>query len=37
MLEADDWTGTGILPENMNVHSIDNPCAYQQEGYSLHK
>ena len=35
--EADDWTGTGILTYNMNVHSIDNPGAYQQEGYRLHK
>ena len=37
MFEADDWTGTGILTYNMNVHSIDNPGAYQQEGYRLHK
>jgi len=35
--EADDWTGTGILTYNLNVHSIDNPGAYQQEGYRLHK
>ncbi len=37
MFEADDWTGTGILTYNLNVHSIDNPGAYQQEGYRLHK
>ena len=37
MFEADDWTGTGILTYNQNVHSIDNPGAYQQEGYRLHK
>ena len=35
--EADDWTGTGILTYNLNVHSIDKPGAYQQEGYRLHK
>lgn len=35
--EADDWSGTGILTYNLNVHSIDNPGAYQQEGYRLHK
>ena len=37
VFEADDWSGTGILTYNMNVHSIDNPGAYQQEGYRLHK
>ena len=37
MFEADDWTGTGILTYNLNVHSIDKPGAYQQEGYRLHK
>ncbi len=35
--EADDWSGTGSLNYNLNVHSIDNPGAYQQEGYRLHK
>lgn len=32
---ADDWSGTGYLNYNKNVHSIDG--AYQQEGYRLHK
>ncbi|MCD8385524.1 MAG: RagB/SusD family nutrient uptake outer membrane protein [Bacteroidales bacterium] len=31
----DDWSGTGYLNYNRNVHSIDG--AYQQEGYRLHK
>lgn len=35
--EADDWSGTGVLTYNIEVHSIDNPGAYQQEGYRLHK
>jgi hypothetical protein len=33
----DDWSGTGYLNYNLNVHSIDNPGAFQQEGYRLHK
>lgn len=32
---ADDWSGTGILTYNKDVHSINN--AYQQEGYRLQK
>ncbi len=32
---SDDWSGTGYLTYNQNVHSIDG--AYQQEGYRLHK
>lgn len=35
--DADDWSGTGYLTYNQNVHSIDNPGAYQQEGYRIHK
>ncbi len=35
--EADDWSGTGYLNYSINVHSIDNPGAYQQEGVRLHK
>ena len=34
---SDDWSGTGNLNYNINVHSIDNPGAYQQEGARLHK
>ena len=34
---ADDWSGTGYLNYNQNVHSIDNPGAYQQEGYRFVK
>lgn len=30
---ADDWSGTGYLNYCKSVHSIDNPGAYQQEGY----
>jgi hypothetical protein len=29
----DDWSGTGYLNYSKDVHSIDNPGAYQQEGY----
>ena len=29
----DDWSGTGYLNYSKAVHSIDNPGAYQQEGY----
>lgn len=32
-----DWAGAGYLNYNLNVHSIDNPGAFQQEGYRLHK
>ena len=32
-----DWAGEGYLNYNLNVHSIDNPGAFQQEGYRLHK
>lgn len=32
-----DWAGEGYLNYNINVHSIDNPGAFQQEGYRLHK
>jgi len=34
---ADDWYGQGVLNYSMNVHSIDNPGAYQQEGYRFVK
>ena len=34
---ADDWSGTGLLNYSLNVHSIDNPGAYQQEGYRFVK
>lgn len=34
---SDDWSGTGYLNFNKNVHSIDNPGAYQQEGYRFVK
>lgn len=34
---ADDWSGTGYLNYNIQVHSIDNPGAFQQEGARLHK
>lgn len=33
----DDWAGEGILNYNKNVHSIDNPGAYKQEGYRMVK
>ena len=33
----DDWSGTGYLNYNINVHSIDAPGAFQQEGARLHK
>lgn len=33
----DDWTGTGNLNYSVNVHSIDAPGAFQQEGARLHK
>lgn len=33
----DDWSNTGYLNYNIEVHSIDNPGAYQQEGARLHK
>ena len=34
---SDDWSGTGYLNYNKQVHSIDNPGAYQQEGYRFVK
>jgi hypothetical protein len=34
---ADDWAGEGVLNYNLKVHSIDNPGAYQQEGYRFVK
>lgn len=34
---ADDWNGKGYLNYNIQVHSIDNPGAFQQEGARLHK
>lgn len=34
---ADDWSGTGYLNYSLEVHSIDNPGAYQQEGYRFVK
>lgn len=34
---ADDWSGTGYLNYSLKVHSIDNPGAYQQEGYRFVK
>jgi starch-binding outer membrane protein, SusD/RagB family len=34
---TDDWAGQGVLNYNKNVHSIDNPGAYQQEGYRFVK
>lgn len=34
---ADDWAGEGYLNYSKNVHSIDNPGAYQQEGYRFVK
>ena len=33
----DDWAGQGVLNYSLNVHSIDNPGAYQQEGYRFVK
>lgn len=34
---ADDWAGQGVLNYSLKVHSIDNPGAYQQEGYRFVK
>ncbi len=34
---ADDWAGQGVLNYSLRVHSIDNPGAYQQEGYRFVK
>ena len=34
---SDDWSGTGNLNYSYEVHSIDNPGAYQQEGYRFVK
>lgn len=33
----DDWAGQGNLNYSLRVHSIDNPGAYQQEGYRFVK
>lgn len=33
----DDWAGQGVLNYSLQVHSIDNPGAYQQEGYRFVK
>lgn len=35
--ESDDWSGKGVLNYSLRVHSIDNPGAYQQEGYRFVK
>ncbi len=35
--DQDDWTGTGILTYNKEVHSIESPGAYAQEGYRMQK
>lgn len=37
LYSEDDWAGEGILNYNKNVHSIDNPGAYKQEGYRMVK
>lgn len=34
---TDDWAGQGVLNYSLRVHSIDNPGAYQQEGYRFVK
>ncbi len=34
---TDDWAGQGVLNYSLQVHSIDNPGAYQQEGYRFVK
>lgn len=34
---SDDWAGQGVLNYSLRVHSIDNPGAYQQEGYRFVK
>ena len=34
---SDDWSGQGVLNYSAKVHSIDNPGAYQQEGYRFVK
>jgi starch-binding outer membrane protein, SusD/RagB family len=34
---SDDWSGQGVLNYSLRVHSIDNPGAYQQEGYRFVK
>lgn len=34
---TDDWAGQGVLNYSQEVHSIDNPGAYQQEGYRFVK
>jgi starch-binding outer membrane protein, SusD/RagB family len=35
--DRDDWAGQGVLNYSVNVHSIDNPGAYFQEGYRFVK
>ncbi|MCD8293200.1 MAG: RagB/SusD family nutrient uptake outer membrane protein [Prevotellaceae bacterium] len=35
--EEDDWNNEGILCYSKDVHSIDNPGAYKQEGYRIIK
>ena len=37
LFRSDDWSGTGNLTYSKDVHSIDNPGAYQQEGYRFVK
>ncbi|MCH5246793.1 MAG: RagB/SusD family nutrient uptake outer membrane protein [Muribaculaceae bacterium] len=32
-----DWTGTGILTLSYNLHSVDRPGCFLQEGYRLNK
>jgi len=34
---SDDWYGEGVLNYKQDVHSIDNPGAYQQEGFRFVK
>jgi len=34
---TDDWSGQGVLNYSVRVHSIDNPGAYQQEGFRFVK
>jgi starch-binding outer membrane protein, SusD/RagB family len=37
VFSTDDWAGKGVLNYSARVHSIDNPGAYQQEGYRFVK
>ena len=32
-----DWTGTGIFTLNYNLHSVDRPGCFLQEGYRMQK